>query len=236
MRSTAAAASDLTGPGNARAGASAQRSGEPTAPRRTAAAQPTAPRRTAAAQHGAAGRHIASRALRAALASTAALVTPLAVLTAVAAPAASAAPRFGALRAKAQAPAPKKVSVRLEKSAKYGQILVDQAGQALYTDKADKPPAKWACKGGCLSAWPPLVLPKGQAAVSHAASLQGLGVVQGPSGRQVTWHGHPLYSFAGDKPGQVKGQGILHVWYVAQVPAVKTKAAGSGGTGGSGSW
>ena len=119
--------------------------------------------------------------------------------------------------------------MRLEKSAKYGQILVDQAGQALYTDKADKPPAKWACKGGCLYAWPPLVLPNGQAGALHAANLKGLGVVKGPSGRQVTWHGHPLYSFASDKPGQVKGQGLLHVWYVAQLTAAKTKAASSGG-------
>ena len=181
--------------------------------------------------------HSAARSLRGALASTVALVTPLAVLTAVGPPAASAAPLAAAALAKAPAAAPKKVTVRLDKSTKFGEILVDQAGQALYTDSADKPPAKWACKGGCLHLWPALVLPNGQAAASHAATLKGLGVVKGPSGRQVTCKGHPLYSFSGDKPGQVKGQGLLHVWYVAQVTAVKTKAAsGTKGSGGGSSW
>jgi predicted lipoprotein with Yx(FWY)xxD motif len=112
------------------------------------------------------------------------------------------------------------VTVKVAVVAKYGHILVDQAGMALYFDKADKPPKHWACTGGCLSAWPPLVLGKGQMAAAHAKSLTGLGAVHGPSGLQVTWDGKPLYTYVGDSKGQVSGQGLGGVWYVAQV---KTK-------------
>ncbi len=133
-----------------------------------------------------------------------------------------------------------KVTVRAEKLGKYGQVLVDQAGQALYYDTADHPPRTWACKGACLQAWPALVLPKGQTGPAHAPGLKGLSVLHGPSGAQVAWHGRPLYTFVGDKPGQVNGQGFKHVWWVAQLAspakATTTGHVSSSGGGSSSGW
>lgn len=143
-----------------------------------------------------------------------------------------------ALAATKAQPATPHVSVRVATSAKYGRILVDQAGHALYFDTANHPPKKWACTGHCLSFWPPLVLPAGEKLPAHAASLKGIGVLHGPSGQQVTWNGKPLYSFASDKPGQVNGQGIAHVWYVAQMGTgakATTKNAGGSTKSGGGS-
>jgi predicted lipoprotein with Yx(FWY)xxD motif len=110
------------------------------------------------------------------------------------------------------------VAVDLVSVAKFGKILVDQKGFALYIDSADKPP-HFACKGACLVVWPPLVLPKGQAKPIAGKGVTGLGVVKGPSGEQVTWHGKPLYTFVRDSKGTVRGQGIKQdgTWFVAQI-------------------
>jgi predicted lipoprotein with Yx(FWY)xxD motif len=104
--------------------------------------------------------------------------------------------------------------------ARFGKILVDQKGFALYVDSADKPP-HFVCKGACLVVWPPLVLPKGQAKPIAGKGVSGLGVVKSPSGEQVTWHGKPLYTFVRDSKGTVRGQGIKQdgTWFVAQVKA-----------------
>jgi hypothetical protein len=57
---------------------------------------------------------------------------------------------------------------------------------------------------------------------------------------QVTFDGHPLYYFSGDaKPGDVKGQGTMGIWFVvspsgsaitttAPTPAPSTSSTGGG--------
>ncbi|HYA45211.1 MAG TPA: hypothetical protein VED59_06370 [Acidimicrobiales bacterium] len=111
---------------------------------------------------------------------------------------------------------------------KYGKILVNASGLALYYDTANKP-GKWACTGNCLTAWPPLLLPKGQAKVSAAPGIMGLSAVKCPQGMQVAWENKPLYTFIKDSAGTVKGQGLGNVWYVAQlkVSATATTKGGS---------
>jgi predicted lipoprotein with Yx(FWY)xxD motif len=107
--------------------------------------------------------------------------------------------------------------------AKFGKVLVDQKGLALYFDTANKP-MHFACTGGCLTAWPPLVVAKGQTAALAGKGVTGLGTVRGPSGLQVTWQGKALYTFVEDTKGTVTGQGIGHVWFVTQPSAAITKA------------
>jgi predicted lipoprotein with Yx(FWY)xxD motif len=109
-----------------------------------------------------------------------------------------------------------KVLVKTATAKKYGKILVDQKGLALYFNKSDQP-SRWACTGACLVTWPPLVLPKGEVMAQLSSNISGLGTVSGPSGRQVTWHGKPLYTFSHDSPGTVKGEGVAHTWYVVQL-------------------
>ena len=99
---------------------------------------------------------------------------------------------------------------------KYGKILVDQKGLALYFNK----PTTAVPLGlhGRLprhlaSSDPPPGRGHGPTEQRHKRS----GTVSGANGRQVTWHGKPLYTFSHDSPGTVKGEGIAHVWYVVQL-------------------
>ncbi len=133
---------------------------------------------------------------------------------------------MGAGKAGTKATPAAKVVVNEVSLAKYGKALVDQKGLALYFDTANKP-MHFACTGDCLTAWPPLVLAKGQTAALAGKGVTGLGTVRGPSGLQVTWQGKALYTFVEDTKGTVMGQGIGHVWFVTQLSAATTKAPAS---------
>ena len=104
-----------------------------------------------------------------------------------------------------------------------GTILVDGDGNTLYLYGKDTPNAP-ACDTSCLGGWPALVS-NGAATVGTGMDLEDVGTVTAADGStQVTFYGHPLYSFAGDAaPGDVNGQGIGGVWYVidAEGNAVK---------------
>jgi predicted lipoprotein with Yx(FWY)xxD motif len=64
------------------------------------------------------------------------------------------------------------------------------------------------CAGACAQAWPPVTTtgtPKAGGAVK--ASLLGT-TKRADGSREVTYAGHPLYTFAGDtKAGQTTGEG-----------------------------
>lgn len=108
--------------------------------------------------------------------------------------------------------------------------LADMTGKTLYYFTPDTSSAV-ACTGQCASFWPPLLLPSGTPGSS--ASLSGtLAVVTGANGRQVTYNGHPLYTFSKDKDsGDAYGQGIMGKWFAA-TPGLATQANASGGYGG----
>jgi predicted lipoprotein with Yx(FWY)xxD motif len=98
-----------------------------------------------------------------------------------------------------------------------GRILVDARGRTLYLFEADKPEMS-ACSGACASIWPPLTT-KAAPHVGRGVTAAALGTINGPGGqRKVTYHGHPLYTYAGDtKPGDITGQGLNQFgaeWYV----------------------
>ena len=131
----------------------------------------------------------------------------------------------GHSQAAAPSKVPSKVEVKAAKIGKYGNVLVDQKGLALYYNTANKPPKHWACTSKCLTLWPPVVLPKGQKAPVVAKGVSGLGTIKGPSGVQVTWHGKPLYTFAADKADQAKGEGVLGIWFLAGTSPTKPSVA-----------
>jgi predicted lipoprotein with Yx(FWY)xxD motif len=89
-----------------------------------------------------------------------------------------------------------------------GSILVDSSGRTLYLFKADVDD-KSACAGACASAWPPL-LATGKPTAGTGVTASKLGTITRSDGkRQVTYNGHPLYTFIKDtKPGQTTGQGV----------------------------
>jgi len=89
-----------------------------------------------------------------------------------------------------------------------GQILVGAHAKTLYIWAHDKGRTS-TCTGKCAKYWPPLTTtgkPKA-AAGAHATQLGTSRRVDGTM--QVTYHGHPLYYFAGDnKAGDVNGEGL----------------------------
>jgi predicted lipoprotein with Yx(FWY)xxD motif len=104
------------------------------------------------------------------------------------------------------------------RGSKLGQTLVDGQGRTLYLFEADQA-GKSACNGACTSAWPPY-LSNGtpHAGTGVAGALLGTSVRGDGGGSQVTYHGHPLYYYAGDsRPGDAAGQGLDQFgakWYV----------------------
>jgi predicted lipoprotein with Yx(FWY)xxD motif len=102
-------------------------------------------------------------------------------------------------------------------------VLTDSRGYTLYY-RTDDTPTTPACTGGCLAAWPPLLVPGGQSPTSAATLAGALSVLSDSSRRQVEYNGHELYTFASDTgPGQANGEGVGGIWFVA----TPTLAAGS---------
>ena len=123
------------------------------------------------------------------------------------------------------------------RSTALGNVLVDARGRTLYLFEKDRH-GRSACFGACAAYWPPLLStakPRPGRGV-HAALL---GVTKRTNGkRQVTYAGHPLYTFIADtKAGQTNGEGLTNfggVWdaIAASGRAVEPTASNSGGTGG----
>jgi len=99
---------------------------------------------------------------------------------------------------------------------KDGRVLATASGRTLYLFEKDKK-NKSRCSGECAEDWPPLM-------TKHTPTARGgvksgkLGSITRGSARQVTYNGHPLYTFAGDgKAGQANGENIREFgakWYV----------------------
>lgn len=100
------------------------------------------------------------------------------------------------------------VFVSLGSAAGLGQVLVDSEGHTLYAFSNDSPKES-ACEGACAKAWPPLLIEHGEPQPSNGAGASRLGTIERTDGsRQVTYAGHPLYSYSGDhQPGEAGGQG-----------------------------
>ncbi len=104
------------------------------------------------------------------------------------------------------------------RSTSLGKIVVDAKGHTLYLFEKDRN-GKSACSGACAQNWPPLTV-KGTPKAGSGLKASKLGTTKRSDGRkQVTYGGHPLYTFVVDagKPGSVKGEGVKAFgaeWYV----------------------
>jgi predicted lipoprotein with Yx(FWY)xxD motif len=107
---------------------------------------------------------------------------------------------------------------------RFGRILADREGYALYlfTRDQDEAPAggveRSRCYGACAEAWPVLEK-RGRLRAGAGLDDQLLGTTKRRNGdRQVTYNGHPLYYYVGDrKPEQVLCQDVQEFggrWYV----------------------
>lgn len=91
---------------------------------------------------------------------------------------------------------------------KLGMVLVDSNGMTLYDFHKDKGTTS-SCYGPCAEGWPPL-LTEGEATVGNGATTSKLGTTERKDGTtQVTYAGHPLYTFVEDtKPGEANGNDV----------------------------
>jgi predicted lipoprotein with Yx(FWY)xxD motif len=146
---------------------------------------------------------------------------------------------FGDTSSAATPQASKGAVVGLRQTA-LGKVLVDTRGRTLYLFEKDTQ-GRSACYGACAAYWPPLFSSaKPRAGKGVHASL--LGATRRTDGkRQVTYAGHPLYTFVGDtKAGQTTGEGLNNFGAAWDVVAASGRAVeptasdstGSGQTGG----
>ena len=131
-------------------------------------------------------------------------------------------------------------TVTLHKTS-LGSVLATRSGRTLYQFAADKRGRSACTAAACVQFWPPLAA-KGRPTAGKGVRASLLGTIRRPGGvRQVTYAGHPLYTFALDKgAGQTKGQGLNDFggkWWAVSASGrkvVKAPAASSGSSGGYG--
>lgn len=90
----------------------------------------------------------------------------------------------------------------------WGTFLVDRAGMSVYLYERDEPGAL-ACVDACVNNWPPVVA-DGDVSVGDGLDPELVGSVERPDGTmQLTYGGHPLYTYARDsEAGDTNGQGL----------------------------
>lgn len=86
-----------------------------------------------------------------------------------------------------------------------GTVLVDSEGMTVYTFAKDQGSTS-SCYGACEQGWPP-VIAEGKPTAGEGAMSSQLGATKRKDGTmQVTYAGHPLYTFAEDTaPGEANG-------------------------------
>jgi predicted lipoprotein with Yx(FWY)xxD motif len=123
-----------------------------------------------------------------------------------------------------------------------GMYLTGASGHAVYLWVADTGDRS-SCSGACAKYWPPVVT-KAAPVASGGVQASDLGTITRSNGsKQVTYNGHPLYYFVGDKSsGTWHGQGSngfgAKWWLVAPSGSAITasvKSSSSGSSSGSGS-
>jgi len=96
-----------------------------------------------------------------------------------------------------------------------GIILYDLSGHTLYTFDKDKGGTS-SCYGACAEKWPP-ALTEGKPEARGEALATKVGATKRKDGtRQLTYAGHPLYTFSGDKSAETNGNDVTAFggeWY-----------------------
>ncbi len=121
------------------------------------------------------------------------------------------------------------------KTAKVGgvTVLTNAKGFTLYSFAPDTA-TKSACNGACATSWPPVAAPANASAVKAPFAT----ITRSGGATQITFRGHPLYTFVGDaSPGQAKGNGVNAfggLWHEAPASGSAAHASTSPSGGGYG--
>lgn len=118
--------------------------------------------------------------------------------------------------------------VKIAQDATIGAFLTGADGKTLYVLTKDTPGVS-TCAGSCATAWPPFLLGAGES-VNGGSDVGGTfgTITRDDRTTQVTYKDAPLYYFAGDgSPGEVNGQGLNGVWFVASPDGGPNSGSGS---------
>lgn len=113
---------------------------------------------------------------------------------------------------------------------KLGMILVNSSGLTLYDLQKDSG-TESACYGSCAKVWPPLTT-SGAPQAGEGATSSKLGTSKRTDGTtQVTYDGHPLYTYSADmSPGEANGNGITSFggsWHALDSAGAEAAASGT---------
>lgn len=108
-------------------------------------------------------------------------------------------------------------------------VLANSQGMTLYYFAPDTTSSA-SCTSGCTGTWPAVL--SANIPVADGSLPGTLSVIADANGNQVTYNGHPLYTYSGDTAsGQAHGDGIEGKWHVATPNVAQNPNSSSSGGG-----
>lgn len=104
-----------------------------------------------------------------------------------------------------------------------GAVVADGRGMTLYVFVDDLLTRQDACTGDCHHDWVPAVA-TGRVSIAQGITGYVGSIGRSGIGRQLTMDNRPLYTFAGDTPGALRGNGVGNLWW-AMTPTGLTATA-----------
>jgi predicted lipoprotein with Yx(FWY)xxD motif len=116
--------------------------------------------------------------------------------------------------------------VSMASKAKVGTVVVDAEGRTLYRFTAEAQ-GRPVCTGSCVKTWPPATASADSGLPAHVATVKR----PDGGGLQLTYDGHPLYRYAGDRStADANGNGVGGQWYAVKAGGSGSSSSGSGST------
>jgi predicted lipoprotein with Yx(FWY)xxD motif len=136
------------------------------------------------------------------------LALAVVALAAAAVPASLAAAQPAAASQSTRAGAEVTTATLIVRNTRFGRMLFDGNGRALYAFTRDRRGGPSTCYGACAAAWP-VYFRKGAPVAGRGVKRSLIGTTRRRGGRlQVTYNGWPLYYYAHEGPGEVKCQNV----------------------------
>jgi len=110
------------------------------------------------------------------------------------------------------------VALGVDKSTTLGTYLIAYNGMTLYTFAKDTGSTS-TCYDKCATMWPPYIVgPEDNLTQLKAGVTGAVSTTKRTDGSlQVTYNGHPLYFFTGDKAsGDTNGQNFAKLWFIVK--------------------
>jgi predicted lipoprotein with Yx(FWY)xxD motif len=110
------------------------------------------------------------------------------------------------------------LTITVREDPELGEYLAGENEMTLYIFTPDTEPDASTCTGQCAENWPPLTVEDGEQVVGgEGADGEFTTFARDDGSMQVAYGGKPLYYFKNDKAaGDVTGQGLNDVWFVAE--------------------